>query len=116
MDKEGRSAAERHANTSPSKLGYAKWKDVLTGSWNDPDPMLAWVRGSVCMFPQNRAEPVWVTGVASATQNEIVTASAVKMKKLILLVMSMCLPLMGAEPRWGILSVFKLDCKFLMAR
>ena len=45
-------------------------------------------------------------GVASATQNEIVTASAVKMKKLILLVMSMCLPLMGAEPRWGILSVF----------
>ena len=28
------------------------------------------------------------------------------MKKLILLVMSMCLPLMGAEPRWGILSVF----------
>jgi hypothetical protein len=33
------------------------------------------------------------------------------MKKLILLVMSTCLPLMGAEPRWGILSVFKLDCK-----
>ena len=34
------------------------------------------------------------------------------MKKLILLVMSTCLPLMGAEPRWGILSVFKVDCKF----
>ena len=60
LDKEGRSAAERHANTSPSKLGYAKWKDVLTGSWNGPDPVLAWARGSVCMFPQNRAEPVWV--------------------------------------------------------
>ena len=53
LDKEGRSAAERHANTSPSKLGYAKWKDVLTGSWNGPDPVLAWARGSVCMFPQN---------------------------------------------------------------
>ena len=51
LDKEGRSAAERHANTSPSKLGYAKWKDVLTGSWNGPDPVLAWARGSVCMFP-----------------------------------------------------------------
>ena len=60
MDKEGRSAAERHANTSPSKLGYAKWKDVLTGSWNGSDPVLAWARGCVCMFPQNRAEPVWV--------------------------------------------------------
>ena len=34
------------------------------------------------------------------------------MKKLILLVMSTCLPLMGAEPRWGILLVFKEDCKF----
>ena len=55
LDKEGRSAAERHANTSPSKLGYAKWKDVLTGSWNGPDPVLAWARGSVCMFPQNHA-------------------------------------------------------------
>ena len=33
---------------------------MLTGSWNDLDPMLAWVRGSVCMFPQNLAEPVWV--------------------------------------------------------
>ena len=60
MDTEGRSAAERHDNTSPRKLEYAKWKDVLTGSWNGPDPVLAWARGSVCMFPQNRAEPVWV--------------------------------------------------------
>ena len=47
LDKEVRSAAERHANSSPSKLGYAKWKDVLTGSWNGPDPVLAWVR--VCL-------------------------------------------------------------------
>jgi transposase InsO family protein len=47
-------------NTSPSKLGYAKWRNVLTGSWNGLDPVLAWARGSVCMFPQNRAEPVWV--------------------------------------------------------
>jgi transposase InsO family protein len=41
LDKEGCSAAERHANTSSSKLGYAKWKDVLTRSWNGPDPVLA---------------------------------------------------------------------------
>jgi hypothetical protein len=59
-NKEGRSAAERHANTSPSKLGYAKWKDVLTGSGHGLDPVLAWARGSVCMFPKNCAEPVWV--------------------------------------------------------
>jgi hypothetical protein len=60
LDKEGHSAAERHANTSPSKLGHVKWKDVFTGSWNGLDPVLAWVRGSLCMFPQNCAEPVWV--------------------------------------------------------
>lgn len=33
---------------------------MLTGSWNGPDPVLAWGRGSVCMFSQNRTEPVWV--------------------------------------------------------
>lgn len=60
LDKEGHSAAEQYANTSSSKVGYAKWKDVLTGSWNGPDPVLAWGRGSVCMFPQNLEEPVWV--------------------------------------------------------
>ena len=63
LDKEGRSAAERHANTSPSKLGYAKWKDVLTGSWHGLCPMLAWARGSVCLSCRASVG----SGVASAT-------------------------------------------------
>ena len=97
LDKEGRSAAERHANTSPSKLGYAKWKDVLTGSWNGPDPMLAWANGSVCMFPQNRTEPVWVPEwLVRHCQNEEADLAGDEHVSA----------LMGAEPRWGILSVF----------
>ena len=66
LDKEGRSAAERHANTSPSKLGYAKWKDVLTGSWNGPDPVLAWGRGSVYVSTESQKASVG-SRAASAT-------------------------------------------------
>lgn len=37
-----------------------KWKDALTGVWHGPDPMLTWTRGSVCVFPQEQQDPVWV--------------------------------------------------------
>ena len=37
-----------------------KCKDVLTGLWNGPDPVLAWARGSLCVFPQDRQDPVWI--------------------------------------------------------
>ena len=36
------------------------WKDVLTGCWKGPDPVSAWVRGSVCVFPQDHQQPLWV--------------------------------------------------------
>ena len=35
-----------------------KWKDLLTGIWNDPDSVLIWGRGHVCVFPQD-AEGAW---------------------------------------------------------
>lgn len=37
-----------------------KWKDILTGLWRGPDPVLTWARGSVCVFPQDQQDPVWV--------------------------------------------------------
>ena len=36
------------------------WKDVLDGQWHGPDPVLVWVRGSVCVFPQDCRQPLWV--------------------------------------------------------
>jgi hypothetical protein len=29
-----------------------KWQEPLTNVWNDPDPVLIWGRGSVCVFSQ----------------------------------------------------------------
>ena len=29
-----------------------KWKDVLTGKWRVPDPILIRSRGVICVFPQ----------------------------------------------------------------
>ncbi|XP_012891485.1 PREDICTED: endogenous retrovirus group K member 8 Pol protein-like [Dipodomys ordii] len=60
LDNAGRSSADRHNCSTPSALGSALWKDVLTGLWNGPDPVLVRARGSVCVFPQNCSDPVWV--------------------------------------------------------
>ncbi|EGW11815.1 Putative Pol polyprotein [Cricetulus griseus] len=40
--------------------GMVKWKDILSGLWCGPDPVLTWARGSVCVFPQDQQDPVWV--------------------------------------------------------
>ena len=32
------------------------WKDALTGVWHGPDPVLAWARGTVCVFPQHHLD------------------------------------------------------------
>ena len=36
------------------------WKDILTGSWKGPDPVLIWGQGYVCVFPQDQQQPIWV--------------------------------------------------------
>ena len=33
---------------------------VLTGCWKGPDPVLVWERGSVCVFPQDHRQLMWV--------------------------------------------------------
>lgn len=59
-DKQGCVAAERHVNPDISPKGMAMWKNVLTGCWKDPDPLLVWSRRSVCVFPQDHRQPLWV--------------------------------------------------------
>ena len=61
LDKNGRSAAERHGQQSnPKHMPKVLWKDVLEGTWKGPDPVIIWTRGSVCVFPQDQQNPVWV--------------------------------------------------------
>ncbi|XP_012872059.1 PREDICTED: endogenous retrovirus group K member 8 Pol protein-like [Dipodomys ordii] len=60
LDAQGQSTADRHNEPHGPAKGMVKWKDVLTGLWGGPDPMLTWARGSVCVFPQDQQDPVWV--------------------------------------------------------
>lgn len=58
---DGRAPADRHAHHEPSEKGMVKWKDILTGQWMGPDPVVSWSRGAVCVFPQDpNKTPVWV--------------------------------------------------------
>lgn len=60
LDDHGRSAAERHMSQTNVLNDYVKWKDILSGTWNGPDPVIARSRGALCVFPQNRTDPIWV--------------------------------------------------------
>ena len=60
LDKHGRSAADRHAMTSPILKQDVKWKDILTGKWYGPDPVISRSRGAVCAFPQGQEHRIWV--------------------------------------------------------
>ena len=37
-----------------------KWKDVLTGKWYGPDPIISRSRGAVFVFPQGQENLIWV--------------------------------------------------------
>ena len=60
MDDHGSSAADRDAMTSPVIQHDIKWKDVLTGKWYGPDPIISRSRGAVCVFLQDKEHPIWV--------------------------------------------------------
>ena len=60
LDKHGRSAADRHTQTDNTSKGLVMWKDILTGKWYGPDPVLTWARGAVCVFPQDHQQPLWI--------------------------------------------------------
>jgi len=60
LDAHGRSAEDHHAATTPMTNAEVKWRDVLTGEWHGPDPVISRSRGAVCVFPQNQENPIWV--------------------------------------------------------
>ena len=52
-DAKGQSAADCHwGPVTCSPYAMVKWQDPLTNTWNGPDPVLIWGRGSVCVFSQ----------------------------------------------------------------
>jgi hypothetical protein len=60
LDAHGHSAADHRAATTSITNIEVKWKDVLTGEWRGPDPMILRSRGAVCVFPQEQENPIWV--------------------------------------------------------
>jgi hypothetical protein len=66
-DKQGCVAAERHVNPDISPKGMVMWKDVLTGCWKGPGPVLVWARGSVCVFLQDHQQLLWVPELLTRT-------------------------------------------------
>lgn len=53
-------AADRHAQLTKYPQEAVMWKDVLDNKWYGPDPVIQRSRGAVCVFPQERADPIWV--------------------------------------------------------
>ena len=37
-----------------------KWKDLLSGQWRGPDPLLTSGQGYACVFPQDIDSPIWI--------------------------------------------------------
>ena len=60
MDAHGHSAAERHKQWPVPPKELVKWKDVLTGDFKGPDPILIRSRGAFCVFPQEEESPIWI--------------------------------------------------------
>ena len=55
------SAVDRHWHpVTSSSYAMVKWRDPLTNSWNSPDPVLIWGRGSVCVFSQKEDGARWL--------------------------------------------------------
>ena len=58
---DGKTAADRHALfESSTERDLVMWKDVLINKWCGPDQVITRSRGAICIFPQNRKDPIWV--------------------------------------------------------
>ncbi|KAL6083900.1 hypothetical protein STEG23_020799 [Scotinomys teguina] len=60
VDTAGASAADRHWRAPASTRPLVRWKELSSGLWKGPDPVLVWARGAVCVFPQDGEIPIWV--------------------------------------------------------
>lgn len=60
-DSDGLTTASKHWGGIQSKLlPLVRWKDLLTGTWKGPDPLITSGRGYACIFPQDADSPVWI--------------------------------------------------------
>ena len=60
IDRDNFSAADRHWKGVKKSEGLVKWKELSSGVWRGPDPVLVRMRGSVCIFPKDAESAVWV--------------------------------------------------------
>lgn len=61
FDNTGLSASQRlWGKKDISGHPQVMWKDVQTGQWKGPDPVLIWGRGFACVFPTDAEQPIWV--------------------------------------------------------
>ena len=60
IDEQGHTAADHHCSEPNRSREMIKWKDILTGKWRGPDPILIRSRGAICVFPQEEDNPFWI--------------------------------------------------------
>lgn len=60
VDSNRLTAADRHWCPKIAAQPKVLWKDIMSGQWKGPDQVLIWSRGSVCVFPQDATNPIWV--------------------------------------------------------
>ena len=62
IDEQGHTAADHHCSEPNRSREMIKWKDILTGKWRGPDPILIRSRVVICVFPQEEDNPLCVPG------------------------------------------------------
>lgn len=61
LDQFGKSAAERHWHPETrNNFATVLWRDPITRTWNGPDPVLIWGRGSACVFDTKEGGARWL--------------------------------------------------------
>jgi hypothetical protein len=57
----GFTPAKKHwEHHNKQHLPQVLWKDVRTGAWQGPSPVLLWGQGHACVFPEGEKSPIWV--------------------------------------------------------
>ena len=81
------------------------WKDALTGVWHGPDPVLAWARGTVCVFPQDHLDPIWVPECL-VRKVQVAEKDVTDVSGILCLFLTHSMEKVMVELLWGILSAF----------
>lgn len=60
LDSGNWSGTDHHHNFQPRPPDEEWWKDVLIEQWHGPDPVIVRCRGTICVFPQDQQDPIWL--------------------------------------------------------